>query len=62
MVMFPKSVVDRFKHLSQGQAFHGHMKLEKVEHPQDKEFCDHLYNADEAKAKATVMSRLDRKN
>ncbi len=66
MIMFPKSRVDAFthqnKHLRWGQAFHHFMRLDKVDHPQDREFCDRLYNADDAKAQAMVQSRLDREN
>lgn len=63
MLTFPKSIVDKFKHrnlaLRYGQAFHGFFKLEKIK-GQDKDFCDRLYNADDAKAKAMIQSRIDR--
>lgn len=63
MITFAKSKVDAFqhhnKHLRWGQAFYGFMKLSKVTNPQDKEFCDRLYNATDDKAKAMVQSRLD---
>lgn len=62
MLMFSKSEVGKFVHrnkaLRWGQAFHHHFKLEKVT-GQDKYFCDKLYNADEATAKAMVASRTD---
>lgn len=66
MITFQKSKVDSFVHknksLRWGQAFHHFMKLEKVTNPQDKEFCDRIYNADDEKAKQMVMSRLDKNN
>ena len=62
MLMFSKSEVGKFTHrnksLRWGQAFYNHFKLEKVT-GQDKYFCDKLYNADEATAKAMVASRTD---
>lgn len=65
MLTFPKSAVDGFVHrnksLRWGQAFHQHMKLHKVT-GQDKPFCDKLYNADDATAKAMVASRTDKNN
>jgi len=61
MLMFPKSRVDAFRHrntaLRWGQAFYSYMKLEKCR--QDRFFCDKLYNADEATARAMVASRID---
>ncbi len=65
LLSFPKSLFDRFRHANKnlrwGQAFHQFMKLEKCQ--QDKNFCDRLYNeVDEEKAKAMVISRLDRSN
>lgn len=64
MIMFSESEVKRFqhknKHLRWGQAFYNFMKLHKVKDPQDKEFCDRLYNAPDEKAKAMVTSRTDR--
>ena len=63
MIMFSKTQVDKFRHMNKvlrwGQAFHHQFKLDKVTNPQDKEFCDRLYEADEAKAKAMVASRTD---
>lgn len=65
MLTFPKSAVERFRHrnlaLRYGQAFHQHMKLEKVVGA-DKAFCDKLYNADEAIARAMIASRIDHVN
>ena len=62
MLKFSKSEVGKFVHrnkaLRWGQAFHQYFKLEKVT-GQDKYFCDKLYNADEATAKAMVASRTD---
>ena len=64
MLMFPKSTVDAFRHTNKskrwGQAFYDYMKLSKVQAAQDKEFCDRLYNADDARAKAMVQSRTDK--
>jgi hypothetical protein len=64
MLTFSKSSVDKFVHrnkvLRWGQAFHRQFKLDKVTNPQDKAFCDKLYNADESTAKAMIQSRLDR--
>lgn len=44
MLMFSKSLVDKFVHrnkvLRWGQAFHRQFKLDKVTNPQDKDFCD----------------------
>ena len=64
MLTFSKSEVAKFRHnnkaLRWGQAFHQYFKLEKVTHPQDKEFCDRLYNeANEQRAKAMVQGRTD---
>ena len=63
MLMFCKSNVDAFVHknkaLRYGQAFHRFMKLEKITSPQDKEFCDRLYNATDEKAKQMIISRID---
>lgn len=63
MLMFCKSNVDKFQHrnkaLRYGQAFHHFMKLKKVTHSQDKEFCDRLYNATDEKAKQMIVSRTD---
>lgn len=64
MLTFPASKIKKFQHknkaLRWGQAFHQFMKLEKCD--QDKHFCDKLYNADEATAKAMVASRTDNHN
>lgn len=64
MLMFSESEVKRFRHqnksLRWGQAFYNFMKLHKVQEPQDKEFCERLYNASEEKAKAMVASRTDK--
>lgn len=65
LLTFPKSTFDQFRHANKnlrwGQAFHGFMKLDKC--TQDKTFCDRLYNElNEEKAKAMVISRLDRSN
>lgn len=66
MIMFPKSQVDKFRHVNKskryGQAIYDFLKLEKVHNPQDKEFCDRLYYAKDEKAKTMVMSRLDYEN
>jgi hypothetical protein len=63
MLMFPKTQVAKFAHTNKalrwGQAFHRFMKLEKISNPQDKEFCDRLYQAADEKAKAMVQSRTD---
>ena len=63
MITFPISQVSKFVHknksLRYGQAFHQHMKLHKISNPQDKEFCDRLYNATDEKAKAMIISRTD---
>lgn len=63
MITFPKTRVNAFQHrnkaLRYGQAFHQFMKLDKVTNPQDKEFCDRLYNAPDEKAKQMILSRLD---
>lgn len=66
MITFPKTAVSGFRHdnpnLRWGQAFHQHMKLEKVVQAQDKEFCDTLYNADDVTAKVLVAARMDAYN
>lgn len=66
MITFSKSEVDRFVHrnkmLRYGQAFHCQFKLDKVTNPQDKEFCDRLWAADDDKAKAMIASRIDHSN
>lgn len=63
MLTFSKTEVDRFRHqnkaLRWGQAFHKRFKLHKIQ-GSDSAFCDKLYNADEATAKAMVASRTDR--
>lgn len=62
MITFSKSEVDRFVHRNQslrwGQAFHQHMKLDKVKGI-DKNWCDKLYAASEPIAKAMVRQRTD---
>lgn len=64
MIMFSKSEVDNFRHTNKalrwGQQFYQKFKLDKVTNPQDKDFCDRLYNATEEKAKAMVASRTDK--
>jgi len=66
MLIFSKSEVDRFKHRNKSlrwdQAFYAYMKLYKKTNEADKRFCDRLYNTDEEKAKAMVVSRLDCNN
>ncbi len=66
MLSFTKSCVDTFKHVNKsqryGQAFYSYMKLDKVCERQDKDFCNRLYNADDAKAKAMIQSRIDQNN
>lgn len=66
MITFQKSRVDEFRHTNKslrwGQAFYSYMKLHKVTYPQDKEFCDRLYNASDEVAKQMVASRLDKIN
>jgi hypothetical protein len=66
MITFAKTLVDRFRHnnksLRYGQAFYNYAKLHKVDHPQDKEFCDRLFNADDDKAKQMIISRTDLAN
>lgn len=67
MIMLPKTTVDKFVHrnkaLRYGQAFHQYMKLEKVTQPQDKVYCDRIYNEpNEEVVKAWIRSRLDYNN
>jgi len=64
MLTFSKSEVAAFRHLNKGkrwgQAFYDHFKLGKVSNPQDKEFCDRLFNEpNDTKAKAMVQGRTD---
>jgi len=43
-----------------GQEFYDFMKLEKVQDPEDKAWCDELYNEpDDARAKVMVLARID---
>ncbi len=65
MMMFSQSEVDRFRHNNKskryGQDFYDFMKLHKITNPQDKMFCDRLYNEpDDDKAKAMIVSRTDK--
>ena len=64
VITFPKSAVDKFRHnnkaLRWGQSFYQYMKLDKVTNPQDKEFCDRLYEATDEKAMVMVTSRTDK--
>lgn len=65
MLLFPESRVKKFVHrnkaLRYGQAFYAYMKLHKVVNPQDKYFCDRLYNeTDDKKAKNMIASRTQR--
>lgn len=64
MLTFSASEVKRFVHNNKakrwGQDFYDFMKLDKVKNPQDKHFCDKLYNAEESVAKAMVKSRTDK--
>lgn len=65
MLTFSASEVKRFVHNNKakrwGQDFYDFMKLDKVKDPQDKHFCDKLYNEpDDAKAKNMVASRTDK--
>lgn len=63
MITFPYSLVAGFRHenkfLRWGQAFHQYAKLDKVVNHEDKEWCDQLYYANDADAKAMVYSRTD---
>lgn len=64
MLMFSQTVVDSFRkqnpHLRYGQEFHQFMRLDMIENPADKEFCDKLYEADGEKAIAMIRERTDR--
>lgn len=66
MLMFSQSTVNTFVHkdknLRWGQAFYDFMKLHKITNPEDKIFCDRLYNAEDGEAKHMVMARLDFRN
>lgn len=67
MITFPNTQYKKFNHanasLRWGQAFYNFMKLHKVTNPQDKEFCDRIYNeADDNRARMMVISRLDLQN
>lgn len=64
MLTFSKSEVSQFRHSNKskrwGQAFFDYFKLGKITNPQDKEFCDRLYNEiNDTKAKAMVQGRTD---
>lgn len=63
MITFSASEIAKFRHTNKakrwGQAFYDHFKLHRVE-GSDKAFCEKLYNADEATAKAMVASRTDK--
>jgi hypothetical protein len=64
MISFSKSEVTNFRHTNKalrwGQQFYQHFKLNKITNAADKQFCDRLYNADEALAKQLVASRTDK--
>lgn len=59
---FSKTEVDSFRHtnptLRYGQAFHQHMKLEKVQGPA-KNWCDRLYSASDRIAKDMIRKQTD---
>lgn len=63
MLMFSASEVARFHHtnpdLRLGQAFHQYFNLEKITNPDDKAFCDKLYQCDGDEAKAMIAERTD---
>lgn len=71
-ITFPQTSVDRFfrekwphqkgKGIRMGQAFHQFMNLEKITSDDNKVFCDRLYEADGNKAKAIILSVLDKNN
>ena len=66
MMQFPKTRVMDFRHTNKaqrwGQAFYDYMELHKVTDPDEKVFCDKLYNADNDTAKMMVASRTDPMN
>lgn len=66
MITFPATAIALFRHtdnfLRYGQAFHQHMKLDKISNLKDKVFCDKLYNADDELAKQMIASRTDKNN
>ncbi|AEH03460.1 hypothetical protein AVT69_gp034 [Pseudomonas phage PhiPA3] len=45
-----------------GQAVHNLLQLCKVTNPEDKEWCDRLWNADGEVAQRMIDERLDREN
>ncbi|BEG72655.1 hypothetical protein [Pseudomonas phage PA1C] len=50
------------KNLRWGQAFHSHMELHKITNPEDKEWCDKLWNADDRTAADLLASVVDYNN
>lgn len=72
-IVFPKSQIVRFyahrkgtkqgmeeaKHLRLGQHFHNWAELHKVVNPEDKAFCDRLYNADDNRAGRMLVYAMD---
>ena len=67
-LIFPRSAVLRFykenptwreQGLRLGQAFFNWMKLEQVKMPENKAFCDKLFNADSSRAAPMIISRTD---
>lgn len=66
MLIFPKSLVDNFRHNNKGkrygQAFYDFAKLHRVK-GEDRYFCNKLYNEEnEQKVKNMINSRTDFNN
>lgn len=74
MLTFPKTLVDAFveSHEYQnfknhpeyrlGQAFHNFARLYKISNPDDKAFCDKLWEADGVNALFLIAERYDENN
>lgn len=69
---FPASTVSNFrkvwnygtiyKGMRYGQAFHTYFKLDQIELPENKQWCDLLYQMDEIGASMMIMERIDWEN
>lgn len=65
MVIIPNSSYQLFKKKDKpngqrlGQRFHAHFGLEKMSDPDDRRWCDQLYNADDVEAHGLIASSID---
>lgn len=60
---FSRTEFKKFRHdnklLRYGQQFHQYFKLEKITNPEDRVWCNKLYNASNDVAKDMVKERID---